>query len=147
MLQTQNNVLISRFSHFLTRIKYICQILRCINVDTLTQDNVSCLNTALAILLFAKDKGELPAYLEALLQIQTTSATHSPAVSYFENLYQLCMFWKKHYQPSGQDVKCLVDGSGINYDRWRDCVDVLTSCNMHTPLSLCCYHPSVLSLK
>ena len=135
MQKMKDNVLLKRFANFNTRIKYICKILRCINVDTLTQDNVSCLNTALVILLFAKDRNQLSVYLEAINKIDHLSEL----TFYFENLHHLCNFWKQHYLPQSQDVKCLVEGSGIEFSRWLDCVNTMTKIDSNCNTSLAFY--------
>ncbi|GIX93541.1 hypothetical protein CEXT_265851 [Caerostris extrusa] len=58
--------ILSHVGKLKTRLYYLQKLLSLINIHNLTQENVSCLNTALVILISSFKKGELPQYLHFL---------------------------------------------------------------------------------
>ena len=55
----------SMVSNCRQRVYLLHKLIMSVTVETLTQENVSCLNTSLVFLMFALDKGFLPVYLKA----------------------------------------------------------------------------------
>ncbi|KPP79586.1 short transient receptor potential channel 4-associated protein-like [Scleropages formosus] len=58
--------LLSYMSHVENRLSFLFRLINIINVQTLTQENVSCLNTSLVVLMLARRRGKLSFYLNAL---------------------------------------------------------------------------------
>nr|AGC78792.1 trpc4apa protein [Artemia sinica] len=48
------------------RVAYLASLISTVSVDTLTQENISCLNTVIILLMLAQRRDELPECLEAL---------------------------------------------------------------------------------
>lgn len=59
---------IAYFSSFDRQISLLCKMITTINLHNLSQENVSCLNTALVLLMLANRKKKLPQYLKAIQQ-------------------------------------------------------------------------------
>ncbi|MFT7802813.1 short transient receptor potential channel 4-associated protein-like [Arapaima gigas] len=71
---------------------------------TSTQENVSCLNTSLVILMVARRRGDLPSYLGALREKEY--AERYPGCL-LNNFHQLLRFWQRHYLNKDKDSTCL----------------------------------------
>ncbi|KAK4319847.1 hypothetical protein Pmani_009262 [Petrolisthes manimaculis] len=126
---------------FHQRLNFLVQLIKTISVDTLTQENVSCLNTSLVILMLAHKHSELPLYLEAL---RSHVEPHL-----LTNLRALLRFWQTHYlHNKDKDCNTLQRSSGIAFDFWRETVATLVAENKLSPD--CIYHylsPEDLSLS
>ncbi|KAG0714863.1 Short transient receptor potential channel 4-associated protein [Chionoecetes opilio] len=118
-------------STFKQRLIFLVQLIKTISVDTLTQENVSCLNTSLVILMLAHKHSELPLYLEAL---RTHVEPHL-----LTNLRSLLRFWQTHYlHNKDKDCNTLQRSSGISFDFWRETVSTLVAEKKLSPD--CIYH-------
>ncbi|KAK8404993.1 hypothetical protein O3P69_001519 [Scylla paramamosain] len=118
-------------STFRQRLSFLVQLIKTISVDTLTQENVSCLNTSLVILMLAHKHSELPLYLEAL---RTHVEPHL-----LTNLRSLLRFWQTHYlHNKDKDCNTLQRSSGISFDFWRETVATLVAEKKLSPD--CIYH-------
>ncbi|GFS30167.1 hypothetical protein NPIL_13851 [Nephila pilipes] len=123
-----------------TRIGYLQRLLSLINIHTLTQENVSCLNTALVILMFGLQKGDLPQYLLSLAHsIEGCGIVTNNCSLYLENLKNLLLFWQDHYLQKDKDCTILEKGSRICFQEWREAVAVMTSGDHKDPCSLSYY--------
>ena len=73
------------------------------------QENVSCLNTSLVILMLARRKERLPLYLRLLQRME-----HSKKYPGFllNNFHNLLRFWQQHYLHKDKDSTCLENVSG-----------------------------------
>ena len=58
--------LVDYIGDFTRQLEYLVKLINNISVQSLTQENVSCLNTTLVFLMFANKRKELPQYLQAL---------------------------------------------------------------------------------
>ncbi len=54
------------FDDFDRRIRYLCRMINTINIHNISQENVSCLNTTLVVLMLANRKNQLAKYLKAI---------------------------------------------------------------------------------
>ena len=54
------------YDSFERRIALLCRMINTINMQNLSQENVSCLNTTLVILMLANKHSQLPKYLHAI---------------------------------------------------------------------------------
>ena len=68
------------------------------------QENVSCLNTSLVVLMLARRRGKLPFYLKALREKEHAEKYPGCLLNNFHNL--LC-FWQRHYLNKDKDSTCL----------------------------------------
>lgn len=68
------------------------------------QENVSCLNTSLVILMLARRKGKLPFYLNALRGKELSEKYPGFLLNNFHNLLR---FWQEHYLNKDKDSTCL----------------------------------------
>lgn len=105
------------------------KLINSITVGTLTQENVSCLNTTLIFLMFAHRHGRLPAYLSAFVREENIQKNPGFILT---NLRLLLEFWKTHYLRRGKDCSALEQSSCISFDHWKQVVDILlsdSSCN------------------
>lgn len=62
---TKNRIL-SYFDVFERRILFLCRMMNIINIHNLSQENISCLNTTLIVLMLANRRKRLPKYLKAI---------------------------------------------------------------------------------
>ncbi|XP_032235647.1 short transient receptor potential channel 4-associated protein [Nematostella vectensis] len=90
------------------------KLINSITVTTLTQENVSCLNTTLVFLMFAYKQGHLPMYLSAFVREEKL---HKNPGFIMKNLRRLLEFWKTHYLRRGKDCSALEQSSCISFDR------------------------------
>ena len=81
------------------------------------QENVSCLNTSLVILMLARRKERLPLYLRLLQRME-----HSKKYPGFllNNFHNLLRFWQQHYLHKDKDSTCLenVSAPPLRGGRW-----------------------------
>ncbi|XP_032219166.1 short transient receptor potential channel 4-associated protein isoform X2 [Nematostella vectensis] len=109
------------------RMYLLYKLINSITVTTLTQENVSCLNTTLVFLMFAYKQGHLPMYLSAFVREEKL---HKNPGFIMKNLRRLLEFWKTHYLRRGKDCSALEQSSCISFDRWKKVVDVLLQDDM-----------------
>lgn len=79
------------------------------------QENVSCLNTSLVILMLARRKERLPLYLRLLQRME-----HSKKYPGFllNNFHNLLRFWQQHYLHKDKDSTCLENVSAPTTWLW-----------------------------
>lgn len=82
------------------------------------QENVSCLNTSLVILMLARRKERLPLYLRLLQRME-----HSKKYPGFllNNFHNLLRFWQQHYLHKDKDSTCLENVSVHPAGWWAGC--------------------------
>lgn len=123
-------------SNFGQRVYLLHKLIMSVTVETLTQENVSCLNTALVFLMFALDKGYLPLYLKAFRNEE--AALKKPGFI-LDNLRSLLKFWKSHYLSRGKDCSALEQSSCISIHQWRAAVDILLQEDVSNPKAVVHY--------
>jgi len=79
----------SWFLHLRQRVCYLALLISSISVDTLTLENVSCLNTALIILMLAARQGTLS---NCLKMLATATIEQLKLGNYYIHLYFFCHF-------------------------------------------------------
>lgn len=114
----------------------IYKLITSISVDSLTQENVSCLNTILVFLIFAYRHRNLDEYLNAFL-MEERAHQHSGLI--LNNLYELLTFWRVHYFERTKDCSQLGQSSCISFEKWRDVVEVLLNQNSEDKTSILHY--------
>lgn len=68
------------------------------------QENVSCLNTSLVILMLARRKDKLPFYLRKLQEMEYMEKYPGFILN---NFHSLLRFWQQHYLNKDKDSTCL----------------------------------------
>uniref|UniRef100_A0A8C6LSH5 Transient receptor potential cation channel, subfamily C, member 4 associated protein a n=1 Tax=Nothobranchius furzeri TaxID=105023 RepID=A0A8C6LSH5_NOTFU len=96
--------LLSYVARVENRLSFLFRLVNIINVQTLTQENVSCLNTSLVILMLARRKAKLPPYLIALREKEYAEKYPGCLLN---NFYNLLRFWQRHYLNKDKDSTCL----------------------------------------
>lgn len=96
------------------------------------QENVSCLNTSLVILMLARRKAKLPFYLNALREKEYAEKYPGCLLNNFHNLLR---FWQRHYLNKDKDSTCLENVSDLSVQQaalvrlcCRDRLDLRRSC-------------------
>ncbi|XP_061779859.1 transient receptor potential cation channel, subfamily C, member 4 associated protein a [Nerophis lumbriciformis] len=114
--------LLSYMAKVENRLSFLFRLVNIINVQTLTQENVSCLNTSLVILMLARRKAKLPFYLSALREKEHAEKYPGCLLNNFRNLLR---FWQCHYLNKDKDSTCLENSSCIPFSYWKETVSVL----------------------
>uniref|UniRef100_A0A673IGI2 Short transient receptor potential channel 4-associated protein-like n=1 Tax=Sinocyclocheilus rhinocerous TaxID=307959 RepID=A0A673IGI2_9TELE len=114
--------LLSYMAQVENRLSFLFRLTSIINVQTLTQENVSCLNTSLVILMLARRRGKLPFYLSALQEKEYAEKYPGCLLNNFHNLLR---FWQHHYLNKDKDSTCLENSSCIPFTYWMETVSVL----------------------
>lgn len=81
-------------------------------IPIVVQENVSCLNTSLVILMLARRKAKLPFYLNALREKEYAEKYPGCLLNNFHNLLR---FWQRHYLNKDKDSTCLENVSSCRY--------------------------------
>ncbi|XP_034023149.1 transient receptor potential cation channel, subfamily C, member 4 associated protein a isoform X2 [Thalassophryne amazonica] len=114
--------LLSYMARVENRLAFLFRLINIINVQTLTQENVSCLNTSLVVLMLARRKAKLPFYLNALREKEYAEKYPGCLLNNFHNLLR---FWQRHYLNKDKDSTCLENSSCIPFSYWKETVSVL----------------------
>ncbi|XP_020916846.1 short transient receptor potential channel 4-associated protein-like [Exaiptasia diaphana] len=122
------------------RMYLLNKLINSITVNTLTQENVSCLNTTLVFLMIAFKQGHLPSYLKAFVKEERIQKNPGFIM---KNLRHLLEFWKNHYLKRGKDCSALEQSSCISFDQWKKVVDILLQDDITSTSSVLYYLPPV----
>ena len=101
---TNNSRFFAFFRDFDKHVGYVIKLIGLVNVNLLTQENVSCLNTSLVILMINRKRGRLEDIIRAISQRNDTNhsydnideaSAHNAASGkrMLENLRTLLVFW------------------------------------------------------
>ncbi|XP_012866146.1 PREDICTED: short transient receptor potential channel 4-associated protein [Dipodomys ordii] len=128
--------LLAYISQVPTQMSFLFRLINIIHVQTLTQENVSCLNTSLVILMLARRKERLPLYLRLLQRME-----HSKKYPGFllNNFHNLLRFWQQHYLHKDKDSTCLENSSCISFSYWKETVSILLNPDRQSPSALVSY--------
>ena len=165
MMSMTVNKLLAYFESFDRRILFICRMINTITIHNLSQENVSCLNTTLVVLMLANKRSLLPKYLRGIQEKSaqmasntdrqslsmtpmdsraTTSQQASTAMSsgqldLIHNFRDLLMFWQGHYLQKDKDCIGLEQNSRIEFVYWKLTVELLLDNNPSNPCALSHY--------
>uniref|UniRef100_A0A672SZQ7 Short transient receptor potential channel 4-associated protein-like n=1 Tax=Sinocyclocheilus grahami TaxID=75366 RepID=A0A672SZQ7_SINGR len=128
--------LLSYMARVENRLAFLFRLVNIINVQTLTQENVSCLNTSLVILMLARRRGKLPFYLNALREKEYAEKYPGCLLNNFHNLLR---FWQHHYLNKDKDSTCLENSSCIPFSFWKETVSVLLGEDRTSPCAIIGY--------
>ncbi|XP_069099997.1 short transient receptor potential channel 4-associated protein isoform X3 [Pleurodeles waltl] len=128
--------LLSYTSQVAIRMSFLFRLINIIHVQTLTQENVSCLNTSLVILMLARRKGKLPFYLRTLQEMEYEDKYPGFILN---NFHSLLRFWQQHYLNKDKDSTCLENSSCISFSYWKETVSVLLSPDRTAPCAIISY--------
>lgn len=128
--------LLAYISQVPTQMSFLFRLINIIHVQTLTQENVSCLNTSLVILMLARRRERLPLYLRLLQRME-----HSKKYPGFllNNFHNLLRFWQQHYLHKDKDSTCLENSSCISFSYWKETVSILLNPDRQSPSALVSY--------
>uniref|UniRef100_A0A803TZK9 Transient receptor potential cation channel subfamily C member 4 associated protein n=1 Tax=Anolis carolinensis TaxID=28377 RepID=A0A803TZK9_ANOCA len=128
--------LLSYMSQMSMRMSFLFRLINIIHVQTLTQENVSCLNTSLVILMLARRKDKLPFYLRTLQEMEYTKKYPGFILN---NFHSLLRFWQQHYLNKDKDSTCLENSSCISFSYWKETVSILLSPDRTSPCAIVSY--------
>ncbi|XP_005986734.1 short transient receptor potential channel 4-associated protein isoform X2 [Latimeria chalumnae] len=128
--------LLSYMSRLSIRMSFLFRLINIIQVQTLTQENVSCLNTSLVILMLARRKSKLPFYLNMLREMEYADKYPGYILN---NFHSLVRFWEQHYLNKDKDSTCLENSSCISFRYWKETVSVLLSPDRTSPCAIVSY--------
>uniref|UniRef100_A0A8C1IEX4 Transient receptor potential cation channel, subfamily C, member 4 associated protein a n=1 Tax=Cyprinus carpio TaxID=7962 RepID=A0A8C1IEX4_CYPCA len=128
--------LLSYMARVENRLSFLFRLVNIINVQTLTQENVSCLNTSLVVLMLARRRGKLPFYLNALREKEYAEKYPGCLLNNFHNLLR---FWQHHYLNKDKDSTCLENSSCIPFSFWKETVSVLLGEDRTCPCAIISY--------
>uniref|UniRef100_A0A8C3T8V3 Transient receptor potential cation channel subfamily C member 4 associated protein n=1 Tax=Chelydra serpentina TaxID=8475 RepID=A0A8C3T8V3_CHESE len=128
--------LLSYMSQMSMRMSFLFRLINIIHVQTLTQENVSCLNTSLVILMLARRKDKLPFYLHTLQEMEYTEKYPGFILN---NFHSLLRFWQQHYLNKDKDSTCLENSSCISFTYWKETVSILLSPDRTSPCAIVSY--------
>uniref|UniRef100_A0A671R5N7 Short transient receptor potential channel 4-associated protein-like n=1 Tax=Sinocyclocheilus anshuiensis TaxID=1608454 RepID=A0A671R5N7_9TELE len=128
--------LLSYMARVENRLSFLFRLVNIINVQTLTQENVSCLNTSLVILMLARRRDKLPFYLNALREKEYAEKYPGCLLNNFHNLLR---FWQHHYLNKDKDSTCLENSSCIPFSFWKETVSVLLGEDRTSPCAIIGY--------
>jgi len=111
--------LMQNFRDFDKHIKFVMNLVSILKVSDLTQENVSCLNTSLVILMLARRENKLARLLHNLSQ-------HEHGNPLLSNMRNLLQFWQQHYLHKDKDCSTLEKSSLIPFSYWKSTVALLT---------------------
>ena len=97
-----DNKILSYFDDFDKRIHCVCRMINTINMQNLSQENVSCLNTTLIVLMLANKRDQLPKYLKAI-KIKSLENSANSILDPLNNFKDLLLFWQSHYLQKDKD--------------------------------------------
>ncbi|KAL2103992.1 hypothetical protein ACEWY4_000860 [Coilia grayii] len=129
-------LLLSYMARVENRLLFLFRLVNIINVQTLTQENVSCLNTSLVILMLARRRAKLPFYLGAFREKEY--ADKYPGFL-LNNFHHLLRFWQHHYLNKDKDSTCLENSSCIPFTYWKETVSVLLARDCSSPCAIASY--------
>ncbi|XP_041375962.1 short transient receptor potential channel 4-associated protein-like [Gigantopelta aegis] len=131
--------LLKYISDFDRQLEYLYKLINIINVQNLTQENVSCLNTTLVFLMFANQKNQLARYLRALRHEKDDLLDVHGSSSIMQNFRDLLIFWQDHYLHKDKDCSALEKSSRISFSYWKKTVSMLVSEDKSQPTAVLHY--------
>ena len=131
--------LMKNFREFDKHVQFVVQLVSILDVKDLTQENVSCLNTSLVIIMLAARQGKLPDIIRRLLDYGEPPSGHRAGKSLLKNLKLLLVFWQEHYLHKDKDCSTLEKSSLIPFTFWKETVDKLVSEDCSLPTSILHY--------
>ncbi|XP_046354542.1 short transient receptor potential channel 4-associated protein-like isoform X1 [Haliotis rubra] len=131
--------LLTYIGNFQRQMEYLYKLIHIINVQNLTQENVSCLNTTLVFLMFANQKNKLPQYLRALRDEKDDLLDVHGSSSVMQNFRDLLIFWQDHYLHKDKDCSALEKSSRISFSYWKKTVNMLVSEDKSQPTAVLHY--------
>lgn len=146
-----DSMLLQHVSRFDIQMEYLQRLINLISVHNLTQENVSCLNTTLVMLMFARQKYQLPKYLQGLMHdwsAKTSSSSRATGAlqcarggddKILKNFRDLLLFWQDHYLHKDKDCSALERSSRISFDFWKGTVNILVAEEPDNPQAIIHY--------
>ncbi|XP_074645755.1 short transient receptor potential channel 4-associated protein-like [Tubulanus polymorphus] len=138
----EENRLLQYIGNFTRQLDYLHKLINIVNVEAITQENVSCLNTTLVFLMFANQRDDLPAYLTGLRdELISNPKDKKGSFTVMKNFRDLLLFWQDHYLHKDKDCSALERSSRISFDYWKQTVASLLSEDRHNGSAILHYLP------
>merc|ERR1712059_160976 len=135
-----NSRLMKHFREFEKHVQFVVQLVSILNVTELTQENVSCLNTSLVILMLSARQSRLADMITSLLDYGDNDPSGFRAgKTLLKNLKHLLKFWQEHYLHKDKDCSTLEKSSLIPFTFWKDTGDQLVSDDTTSPTAVIHY--------
>lgn len=119
------------------RVRLVKDLIGCITVTDLNQENICCLNTSLVFFIHANRNNELTAMLR---MIRADELREEKPGRVLKILLQLVEFWSFFYGPGvakrQQDCEALQRSSKIPFTEWRSVVNVQLLGASDSPLAI-----------
>jgi len=132
--------LMRNFREFDKHVSFVVQLVSMLHVTDLTQENVSCLNTSLVILMLSARQSRLPDMLRSLLDYgDQDNGGFRAGKGLLRNLKTLLVFWQEHYLHKDKDCSTLEKSSLIPFTFWKQTVEQLVSEDKTKPTSISYY--------
>ena len=139
--------LMKNFREFDKHVQFVVQLVSILDVKDLTQENVSCLNTSLVIIMLAARQGRLPDIITKLLDYGEDPGGFRAGKSLLKNLKLLLVFWQEHYLHKDKDCSTLEKSSLIPFTFWKVTVNQLVSEDATLPTSILHYIQVIKRIK
>jgi len=124
--------LMQHFREFDKQVKFVVNLVSILKVTDLTQENVSCLNTSLVILMLARRE-------DRLCRLLRNISEHDHGRPLLTNLRNLLVFWQEHYLHKDKDCSTLEKSSLVPFSYWKSTVAILTCDKESSPSSVSHY--------
>lgn len=123
--------LLQYFSKVEKQVDFAVKLNRLLTVSTLSQENVSCLNTSLLIMILANRRHQLSHYLTLISQMED-------GLKLLRNMKHLLSFWLTHYTLpiKKADCKSLETSTAIKFSEWESVVGKLLNDDVTKPDSI-----------
>jgi len=131
--------LMKNFREFDKHVQFVVRLVSILDVKDLTQENVSCLNTSLVIIMLAARQGKLPDIIQRLMDAGEDPSDLRAGKNLLKNLKLLLVFWQEHYLHKDKDCSTLEKSSLIPFTFWKETVDQLVSEDSSLPTSILHY--------
>ena len=117
---------ISHFCNFVNenRERIIKKLLDCVEVGTISQTNISCINTCIILFIFEYKRNKLEDILKELWQEDCNSSS-----KYVTNLRELLLAWKDYYGYRPRDSLSLEYTTRIKTTDWKYVVNYILKCS------------------
>ncbi|CAH1779910.1 unnamed protein product [Owenia fusiformis] len=146
--KSDDNRLLKHISNFGQQMMYLHKLINIINVQNLTQENVSCLNTSLVFLMFSNKENKMPKYLKALSEERHIKGCDKKGGNtMMKNFRDLLVFWQEHYLHKDKDCSALEKSSRLSFEFWKQTVNELVSEDRTKKSAILHYVPHSYNLR
>jgi len=109
-------------------VRLLKDLMTVVSVESIDQDSLCCLNTAILFFIFAEKRANVSTYIQAICDMETDNQVDRKASyhrSSLRNFHDLLGFWKDYYVVRQKDSMSLEYSTRIRFDVYRSTVDSL----------------------